>query len=75
MHSCCVICAVTVRVQMWRAAGVSVYTPVDCQGIQISGKRKSISELEKITTVQSRMRIAKNSTFVRLPIVVLFPLR
>ena len=35
---------------------------VDCQGIQISGKRKSISELKKSLLVQSRM-IAKNSNF------------
>ena len=37
--------------------------PVDCQGIQISGNRKSNSELKKIIAVQSRMRIAKNSNF------------
>ena len=37
--------------------------PVDCQGIQFPASEKGISELKKITTVQSRMRIAKNSNF------------
>ena len=39
---------------------------IDCQGIHFpaSEKRKEgISELREITSVQSRMRIAKNSTF------------
>ena len=53
----------TVHVKMWRAAGVSVYTHRRSPGNSVSGKRKSISELKKITTVQSRMRIAKNSNF------------
>ena len=45
------------------ACGRSVYTSRQLPGHSVSGKRKSISELKKITTVQSRMRIAKNSNF------------
>ena len=57
-HLCCVICAVTVLVKMWRAAGVSVYTPSPRRlpGNSLSGKRKSISELRKILSVQDEDR-------------------
>ena len=61
-NTCRLYCAMTVHVKMWRAAGVSVYTSRRLPGNSLSGKRKSISELKKIT-VQSRMRIAKNSNF------------
>ena len=61
-HLCCVICGVTVHVNMWRAAGVSVYLSVDCQGVHFSAIEKA-SLNQEITAVESRMRIAKNSNF------------
>ena len=50
---------------MRRAAGVSVYTPPSiARNSKCPASEKSISELKKKnTTVQSRMRIANNSTF------------
>ena len=65
-NTCRLYCAMTMHVKMWRAAGVSVYSPRRLPGRQISGKRKSISEQKKhYCSVQD---------VVRLPIVVLFPL-
>ena len=48
--------------KMWRAAAVSVYTPRRLPGIHLPASEKA-SVNEEITTVQSRMRIAKNSNF------------
>ena len=36
-HLCCVMWS---DCEMWRTAGVSVYTSVDCQGTRFSGNRK-----------------------------------
>ena len=48
---------------MWRAAGVSVKTPSIVREFKFLASEKSISERKKITTVQSWMRIVKNSNF------------
>ena len=38
-HLCCVVSAMTLHVKMWRAAGVSVYTPRRLPRNSLSGKR------------------------------------
>ena len=48
--------------KMWRAESVSVYTPRRLPG-KLKFPASEMASLNEKTTVQSRMRIAKNSNF------------
>ena len=61
-HLCCVICAVIVHVKMWRAAGVFVYTHRRLPGNSLSGKRRSIAELQKSPLFRGSPKIPTCST-------------
>ena len=66
MHTChlCCVCVVTVHVNMWRATSVSVsHFPLIAKEFTFPTNEKNISQLNKKTSVQSKMTIAKNSNF------------
>ena len=65
-HVICAVWSVQLTVHVKNVACgrcICLHSPRRLQGYSLSGKRKSISEQKKNTTVQSRMRIAKNSNF------------
>ena len=70
-------CAVSVRVNMWRVVDVSFYTPVDSREFEISGKRKTTTWTRTYLKLlfSPGWRSARIPTLIRLPIVVLLPVR